>query len=43
VVVLDEESKHEEDTICDIMVKEDAPKAKSEKIIDITDLSALDE
>ena len=43
MVVLDEESKHEEDIICDITVKEDSAKLKSEKAIDITDLSAADE
>jgi hypothetical protein len=43
VVVLDEESKHEEDSICDIEVYEDVHKMKSEKVIDITDLSAADE
>ena len=43
MVVLDEESKHEEDIICDITVKEDSAKLKSDKVIDITDLSAADE
>ena len=41
--MLDEESKHEEDSICDIEVYNDVHKMKSEKVIDITDLSAADE
>lgn len=43
MVVLDEESKHEEDSICDIEMYDDVHKVKSEKVIDITDLSAADE